>query len=224
MKQIAANRAVILGTMLMTPVLALGQSSSARPVVSAAPAADPSPKKAGILGEVWGEVDHVGQDMKSLFVKDKKGVVQEIKLGANANVTKGAQKQGIRASDLKKGDRVKVSRREDDSQDVHVLVLALPPMEQDLKEMSNPRRFAVLSRLYAQEIKVYNDAEASALDLGQAENLIARLDDILGQAQSLAAQNDGHLDRKSYLKLQGELNVVGAARHDEALGTSMSRK
>ncbi len=226
MKKIIANRSVLLGAALLTPVMALGQGTAA-PAQSAAPASPAAAKPAGktsILGDVWGEVDHIGRDMKSLFVKDKKGGVKEIKLGANASITKGAQKQGISASDLKKGDRVKISSRGDGSQEVHVLVLALPPAERDLKELGNPRRFAAVARLYGQETKVYNDAASGALDERQAEKLIARLDEILAQEILLASKNGGHLDQASYAKLQGELNEIGAVRHDEALGTRMSSR
>ena len=224
--RIITNRTAILGIMLMIPAWALGQNVAA-PTQPASPAAVPAGQpaaKTSFLGDVWGEVDHIGQDMKSLFVRDKKGDVQEIKLGANANITKGGQKQGLGASDLKKGDRVKISHRGGDAQDVHVLVLALPPMERDLKEMANPRRFAVISRLYAQEMKIYDDAENGALDLAQAENLIARLSGIQDEERSLASQDGGHLDQKSYMKLQAELNDAGADRHDKVLGTSASQR
>ncbi len=199
------------------------QPASAAPAASTAAAAKPAAKgRSDVLEDVWGEIDHIGSDMKSIFVRDHKGQVREVKLAANAKVSAGPEGKPVKLSQLKKGDRVRIQGRAGKGQSVEVLLVG-PSRKQLLRyEMAHPRRFAVVSRIQTQGLEIMSDVDDGVISGGQAEKLIGKLDAVRTEERKLAKEHGGYLDRGSYARLQGELNKAGSSRHQEAMGTAQN--
>lgn len=205
-------------SLLLAAVVALG----VRAVASAdggMGAAAPAAKESGVMGEIWGRIDHIGADMKSIFVKDKKGQVHEVKVDDATKVSAGADAHAAPVASLKKGDRVRVKHQSGKASDIEVMVFGPTTHQLIHDQLAHPRRFAVVERLYAQGQRIMDDVSDGTVKPEEANKLIARLDAVRAEEKSDAAARSGHLDASAYAKLQGELNKVGSARHDLALGT-----
>ncbi len=221
---------LVMGAVVLTPMMGYaGQASpasaaAAKPAMTSAGQAGPAAKAAkatpGLLGDLWGDVDHIGSDMKSIFIRDKKGHLHKVVIGSGDTLTKGADNHKISLGDIKKGDRIRIRKRGHGVQDIHVLVLAAPPSKRFVKkEMRHPRRFAIAARLRAQELKLLADLQDKTIKPEEAKKLTAELAKVRRQERELAKADKGHLNAKSYGKLQSELNKTGAARHDSSMGT-----
>ena len=109
---------------------AAAPSAPATVVQAAAPADAPAPAVAsGPKKKLWGVVSSFDAATGRLTVKDKRGRTHQLRLAADAKLTKGGNYAAVAATAIRAGDRVTLWHAGDAALDVHVNVVPVQAAE-----------------------------------------------------------------------------------------------